>query len=395
MMRKTPRSFLIAIAVLSVFLTGPSQKAWALGAQTQELREMWIPAFALMTEQLTAVMIAQVQAIGMFLDAKHQLETQRLFQEKMAEAHKDYHPSEQMCTFGTFARDLSATERIAVSTRTAVAQHIMNRETGNGASVGATQLSDRLSRLLKFRESFCDPGDNDMGLGTLCPTPPDAAMRNRDINYTRTLDQPLSLDINLTDPTVTPDEETVFGLVDNLFAHKPLHRPPETEMDTYKYQYFYSNLRAVTAMRSIARNSFANIIAMKTATPNVNDQTSNVPYMRALLREFGLSADEITLMLGQNPSYHAQMELLTKKIYQSPTFYTNLYDKPANVDRIRAAMKAIKLMQDRDIQSSLMRREMLMSMILEVRLREKAEDVYSETENDLTGETGASSTVGQ
>src|SRR5690606_17866922 len=109
---------------------------------------------------------------------------------------------------------------------------------------------------------------------------------------------------------------------------------------------------------------------------------SSAAHMRALFREFGLPDEEIVKLLGPNPSYFAQMELLTKKIYQSPNFYTNLYDKPANVQRIIAAMQAIKLMQDRDIQEALQRREMLLSIMLEIRLRQQAEAVYSVTEQN-------------
>ena len=73
----------------------------------------------------------------------------------------------------------------------------------------------------------------------------------------------------------------------------------------------------------------------------------------------------------------------TKKIYQSPTFYTNLYDKPANVQRLRAAMKAVKIMQDRDIHAAYLRREMLMSMLLEVKLRGKDENVQKYLEKSI------------
>ena len=66
----------------------------------------WVGGLQLMANQLTAVMTQQVFAIGKLFDAKHQLETQRLLQQKYARAHKDYHPSEQMCEIGTFSRDL-------------------------------------------------------------------------------------------------------------------------------------------------------------------------------------------------------------------------------------------------------------------------------------------------
>lgn len=353
-----------------------------LSGPLDPLRDWWDASLMLMAEQFTLNMEAQVQAIGMIFDAKHQLETQRLFQEKVAEAHKDYQPSEQMCTFGTFARDLVATERTANLTRNAVAEHILEKEVGQGETMYADISQGNLSRIAQFRKKFCDPSDNVNGLRELCPEGAPVEMRNRDINFTQTLDQPLSLDINLNDATVTQDEETVFALVDNLFATDPLPRAPKEAGDLRKFNYNYLNLRSITAMRGIARNSIANIIAMKTATPNRDDET-NGPYLRALMREFGLPDEEIFKILGENPSYNAQMEFLTRKIYQNPQFYTNLYDKPANVQRIRAAMKAIKLMQDRDIQAALQRREMLMSIMLELKLRDEGDDVYNAAENAL------------
>lgn len=345
------------------------------------IRENWIAGLMLMAEQFTANMAKQLEGIGMAFDAKDQLETQRLLQQKQAEAHKDYQPSEQMCTFGTFARDLAATDRRADLTRTAVSQEMIQRELGAGDSKGTTGPADSLSRLKMFRDNFCNPGDSANGLKLLCPVAAPPERQNLDIDYTRTLDMPLTLDINLTDDDVTPDEQAIFSLVDYLFMHTPMPRIPKSLMDQQRYQYQYMNMRSIIAMRGIARNSFSNIIALKSASPE-HDHNAG-PYLKALIKEMGLDDDEIEKILGKNPSYYAQMEFLTKTIYQNPSFYANLYDKPANVARIRAAMRAIKLMHDRDINASLLRREMLLSMLLELRVREKAEQVYSTTESAI------------
>lgn len=342
----------------------------------------WVGGLMLMAEQFTANMIQQMQMLGELFDAKDQLETQRLLQQKMAEAHKDYQPSDQMCTYGTFARDLVATERAANLTRNALATELMQREIGAGDSKATEPaVSDSLSRIADYRAHFCSQTDNGNGLNLLCPTPAPPEMRNRDINYTQTIDMPLSLDINLTDANITNDERAVFALIDNLFANDPMPGPPPGGMNQAKFQYHYMNLRSLAAMRGVVRSTIANVIALKTASPVQQD--SNASYLLALFREFGLEDNEIRLMLGDHPSYYAQMEILTKKIYQNPTFYTNLYDKPANVQRIRAAMTAIKLMQDRDIGAALQRREMLLSIMLELRLRQQAEQVYNATERAL------------
>lgn len=347
------------------------------------IKENWVTGLMLMAKQFTANMAAQIEAIGMLLDAKHQMETQRLFQEKAAEAHKDYHPSEQMCTFGTFARDLVATSRSADLTKATLSQELLQRDLGSGESMGNNPASDSLSRIARFRKEFCNPRDNGDGLALLCPEAAPEEMQNRDINYTATVDMPLSLKINLTDNEVTNDEKAVFALIDNLFSHNPAPKIPAGVAEQKKFQYYYANLRSLIALRGVARSSIANIIALKTASPNTESGTSSAAHMRALFREFGLQDEEIMKLLGENPSYYAQMELLTKKIYQSPSFYTNLYDKPTNVKRINAAMQAIKLMQDRDIQEALQRREMLLSIMLEIRLRQQADKIYSTTERAM------------
>ena len=54
-----------------------------------------LAAMKLMTVQLTTTAMQQVKMIGLFFDAKHQLETQRIFQHLTAKAHKNYHPSKE------------------------------------------------------------------------------------------------------------------------------------------------------------------------------------------------------------------------------------------------------------------------------------------------------------
>jgi hypothetical protein len=62
--------------------------------------------------------------------------------------------------------------------------------------------------------------------------------------------------------------------------------------------------------------------------------------------------------------------MLTKKVYQQPEFYTNLYDAPANVERKSAAIHAIKLIQDMDKFNSVLRSEQNLSVLLELYLEE-------------------------
>ena len=102
------------------------------------------------------------------------------------------------------------------------------------------------------------------------------------------------------------------------------------------------------------------------------------PYLYAIMQEFGLSDAEIPQYLGEHPSYHAQMEVLTRKLYQNPTFYTELYDKPTNVERKAVSMQAIELMQRRDIYRSMLRSEAILSVMLETALSDTQDRVFNE-----------------
>jgi len=80
-------------------------------------------------------------------------------------------------------------------------------------------------------------------------------------------------------------------------------------------------------------------------------------------------------MIDDNPSYYAQMEILTKKLYQNPNFYTNLYDTPANVERKTVALQAIKLMQKFDMLKSHLRGEANVSILLEMAVEQLQREV--------------------
>ena len=352
-----------------------------------------LPALKLMTVQLTATGIQQVQIIGGFFDAKHQLETQRLFQTLTAQAHKDYHPSEGMCVIGTNTRSLAASERKANLTQIAFATRMMDRQllSADGISTQG-KSSDRKSRVKTFIEKFCNKNDGVGEYKKLCEgSTPDPAQINMDVNYTAAVDNKLTLEIDFTkDDTAgrTKDEENIFALSANLFGNEVLADISDTILATESHEPLamadrYLDLRAVAAKRSVAQNSFAAITALKT-----EGDTQVAPYLKAILKEAGVNPDEIKERLGENPSYFAQMEVLTKDLYQNPSFYSNLYDKPVNIERKGAALQAIELMQDRDLYKSLLRSEAVLATLVETLLREEHNRISSDLGNlPARGET--------
>ncbi len=353
-----------------------------------------LPALMLFTEQISAMAMNQVLTIGMFLDAKHQLETQQLFQELTAQAHKDYQVSEGVCTFGTNVRSLAASDRntdlsaIAISSRARQRELLSgNTLTGNGAT------SDFLSRVAQYREVYCDKKDNGKGLDLLCPNGSvDPGRVNNDVNYTAMVDSPLTLKFDITQEgntdhannghvtTVSADEEDILALQSNLYAH---NLPPKIPVAILSEENGvvhpgavnkYMDIRALAAKRSVATNSFAAIAGMK-----AQGEVEAKPYLYAIMKEMGISDEnEISKYLGDRPSYYAQMEILTKKLYQNPMFYTDLYDKPQNVERKLVSMQAIELMQRRDMYRSVLRSEATLSVMLETVLEEKQSRIGNE-----------------
>lgn len=355
-----------------------------------------LPALMLMTEQLSVAALNQVQIIGTFFDAKHQLETQRLFQEMAAQAHKDYHPSEGMCTFGTNVRSLAASDRNTEFTAAVIATRGMTRQLlqADGLS-GETDYSDENSRFAQFVQTYCNPDDNAHGLDLLCGG--GGTRPNKDIDYTATLDAPMTLNIDFA-PTMSPaqaaaaaagnapapssaspDEEDIFALAANLYANDLPNAIGKTHLyvneddSPSRGANLLLDIRSIAAKRSVAYNSFAAIAAQK-----AQGEKEVQPYLAALLKEMGVPDDDITKMLGDRPSYWAQMEVLTKKLYQSPNFYTDLYDKPTNVKRKEVAMQAIDLMQKRDMFRSLLRSEANLSVILETVLMDQQRILQSQ-----------------
>lgn len=352
----------------------------ANGVNFSELARTLIQgSFQLMTEQLTVVGLQQVQTVGKFFDAKHQMETQRLFQTLHARAHKDYHPSEQVCTIGTNIQNLAKSDLNTALGKEVINKKIIQKELLSGDAAPSNTGGNKAGRLKAFIENFCQPMDSGKGLEAICANPADPRTQNKDIDFVKTVFTPLTIDVDLndeTDPENVNQKHALFTLLDYLYNNDTKAPVAEAALKSDSAQEAYLRYRSLIAMRGVARDTAGNIIAMKLASPeNIGtdgrERKDITPYTMAIMKDLGMRDDEIRTLIGERPSYYAQMELLTKTLYQNQDFYTNLYDKPANVKRLSTALDAIKSIQDRDMYQSRLRQKMLSSMILEMKLREE------------------------
>lgn len=328
-----------------------------------------------MVEQLSTVAQAQVFAFGAIMDAKESLETERLFQEKAAEAHRDYRPDINMCTIGTAARGLAAQDRNGESIANALTKRMIDRQMGLRYAMSSEGMaSDTKSRIEQFRRRFCDRHSNSGNTTNICLTAANGANINKDIDYAGTIGLRRTINLDLNNSAADADDENILALATNLYGHRVFERTrtPGASMENSQGQIsgelsWYLDKRAITAKRSVAQNSFNEIAGMKARGTAASASAGN--YLYAVFDQLGVSnAAEARQMLGTNPSYYAQLEVMAQKIYQDPEFFTNLYDSPTNVLRKNVAMQAINLMLDRDTFRSELRTEALLSQLLEAEL---------------------------
>lgn len=352
-----------------------------------------LPLFMQTGTQLAAVGTHQVTIIGMFMDAQQQLETQRLIQKLHARATKDYMPTTGMCEFGTRIMGLAATERKGEASALILSRRSTNRFMGNTyASASSGAQADIVSRFATFKENHCNPHDNNGSMAVVCYgsiaaagalTDVQRARINADINYERTLWNPKTVEIDLTLNSATNTEhEDIFALASNLYGFEIADRVSPDKLrnmpneDISGVQAAWIDWRAVTAKSKVAENSFNALVALKAeGTGESRD------FIHAYLRELGVrdyligGTDYVEEFIGENPSYDAQMELLTKTAYQSSLFYTNLYESPANVERKGVAMQAIGLMQKFDLLKSHLRTEASLSILLELSVEQLQREI--------------------
>lgn len=379
----------MAYTQANICLPGTGTRGW-IGYQMCRHREEFIvfnwfkehilASMMMMAEQLINSAMQQMFILGTFFDAQEQLETQQLLQELAAQAHKDYHPSQGMCEIGTLARSLASSQRFGEYNAFALSQAVQDRQMRNWTmSSAAGKDLDVVHRWEHFRDYFCNPYDNDQKLGPRANVPicngTDIENRDMDVDYGSLVDYPLTIRTSLSGNSLDePDDEALLALTNNLYGDDVFSYFPEAFFQNPQNEDEYMFLRSIVAKRSVAVNSFANIMGMKSFSMDNDTNRALGEYMGQVLHQLGVEdPDEQEGMIRVLPSYYAQMEFLTKKLYQRPEFYTNLYDKPVNIERKKAAMRALGLSQNMDLYKSKLRTEAALSVLTEAELYEAQE----------------------
>lgn len=244
-----------------------------------------------------------------------------------------------------------------------------------------------------------------------------AGMYNLDINYTTAIDlrrtwgvgQYWQLDENNEPQVMTGDQFTRHKAVDQFVAETFMHHlfreavPPldkakveaaynaETGLLDNNVAQFLLDHRSLQVYRSVAKNSFINIINRKNQFKTAeNAQTTLIQKAEDLFlapeeadTEDGLTGFYRNMLQelegdpenGVYPSYEAQLEFLAKLIYLHPNFQGAVDEEFYNQLLVTSATKSIVT---HDLMQSMQRQEALLATMLEVMLEPKHDAVSTQ-----------------
>lgn len=349
--------------------------AAAVSFSAADYERTYVGGLKKIADEIRNAIMHHVASLGAMMDGRNLMDTLRSLQNEAVDTMKNYTPSESICRFGTLSRSLVKSQEVVKKNHLAFTKLMFDRNNQIIHTLYSNPIQGITAQLLDFKKKYCDPSDNGLALKRYCEAIGGTAdlIYNRDVDFTRLFDVPLTIDADFTDGgAVTNDQRSLVALFENLSMVPPFAPFEGAQFDMNKNSLTVQDMRAVQAARDVAQNTFGALVAEKVKSP-----MQSAVYIKAVLAQLGLGEEDITRLVGDNPSYFAQMEIMTKKLFQDPSFYAELYDSPANIDRQRVAMKAVELQQNRDLLESLRRREMLLSVLLNLKLRDEQERVNS------------------
>jgi len=341
-------------------------------AQKKYVHELFIKYVITFLQQISRDYNLSLQQIsvadGGFVDASEQMASQRVMQEKMGDALKRNQPSTNICAVGTNVGKLAQAQEAQTIAMSALNQNMMSRLLGTtGSSAAEGEQADRRARAKAISEDYCNPNDNNGGLGAACSKTETDEKTNQDIDISQMLHQSDTLRLDFTGEADDTDNAGVMALFSNMFSNKAPFRMSEAMLKNPGNLPKLLDQRAAILKHSVAAAPFMQAVGQMASTP-----TASTEYMSGVMKGLGIGDDEIIKKeLGENPSYKAQMNFLTKKMLQDPSFYVGLQDSPENAARQEVALMAVDQMQRYDTLQVYLSSEMALSALVATELRKQ------------------------
>ncbi len=353
------------------------------------LTSLWagevLPSLMKMTMQAVVDVTLQTFMIGSQIDARIQIGHQRKVFSHTAQSSLDYTPDEDVCTIATSVRSLAASEDKAEFAVIPLVQATLSRLLMLGDDPAAPgPAADRENRHATYTEKFCSPYENNSQMRSVCPEGAGADSK-WDADYARwgtagTVPVDFSgEDEEGEDGEAVPTAETAaFEFMKNMFGDDLPARLSAEDLKDETNQIRLIEERSLIAKRMVAATSGAHYLAMRSAGTE-----KSAEYLEPIYTALGVSEEDAEMRLhGEEgdtpPSYFAQMETLTRTVYQNPDFFTGLTTLRPRLLQKEVAMKAIGVMQEMDHFDCELRSEMLFALLLEMALIEAQERIESE-----------------
>ena len=346
------------------------------GAQnhSQTLADNYVSGFMKMTAELGASTMKQTELDAMTkVDVPNALETLDKIHGADIKAHRDFSPYEPLCKAGTLSSNMTASRvRGTVATEMLNGQMMDLELARSDPKVAQGRLSRKRNQVATYRNFHCSASDNGGQNKNFCGKNVKPENINMDINAYETLIKPLTISVDPFDSELTDEEVNFTALVENLIVPESnIYAPPgvmmyETVLSAYQ------DVRSVAAMRGLVRNSILSYAGRKMGIKQEDD--SIAPFAEAALKDMGMDKEDIIELIGKNPSYEAQMALVTQMQFENPDFYVDISTDPAKVAKAKAMMMAFKNLQTAEMRKSAERSALLSSVWLELRLRQQGKE---------------------
>lgn len=297
----------------------------------------YLPALKEMTKQLSTARPDQSLSMGMMEEAKGQVETQRLMQEKMVEQDRRMRTSDLMCPVATVAPALGETERMSRAVANVVtigSSKIRRAQTGSVSEHG--RGGERNAQWKVYKDNFCDPNDNNGASG--CAVAGPMAGKDTDVNSLLWGEKQT---IDMATPVIGAQNELLVNTaLQNMLAPVSPEPIPPSVLQTAQGQREMLKRRSLEARMRTAYNVMARMIGQRTGGKPRPEA--------AAVRAAGLNPGDLSVV-STNPSYKELMDTMTRDRHRDPAYITKLIDNPENILREQGSIKALQLQQMNEI----------------------------------------------
>lgn len=323
-----------------------------------DFADMIIEALQKKSQQVTENRRSETNTEATITDAEIAQESANEAGQEQVENARRFAPDPQLCAAATGARGLAASDAAGEKTAdTATAAITKYHSYSGGTSTARGEGWEKEVRLKSCVDTYCDPEDHGGNVQALgIPKTGGNRRINADIDYAGTLAIPLTIDAEAASGSTGMQD--VLEMSKNLYGSDMFYDITPQRLNAQLF-----NIRQIQAKRNLLLNSFMSQVGMK-----AKGEASTAPQTIAAFKKLGLPDEIIQRDLKGAPSYHALMEVLTKKMYQDGNFYIDIIKNPEAIDRTNAGMSAIANMQTRDISATLKRQEILYGLLLELKL---------------------------